>query len=462
MLAGLLVCCSGCSKAQDDTEAVSDSVRMENEIENRDYLNSLMKSWEIFNAAAQKHDADMDGETMINAVKEAITSEAPQHRVTITLACEPEMAAEYHRLAGEFKWLYANDDRYRIEVEILSQGVGCDNLNDPKNSADVFFYDDTMVDQAIANGAVARINDHMKAFSSDFNTADSISACTINGKQYGFPLSAAGGEVLIYDKRIFGSDISSLEQMIAKANASGKGILYALGDPYYSAGVFMAAGCKPLNDGNMQIIDYNTDAGLAAAGTINRLAQYQGKGLKCDGRNDEVAEGFASGTLCAAITDSDNLPAIRLAIGEENTGIASLPTVRINDKDTQLHSFAGFDLVGVNPYSEFPFTAQLFAYFISNPRSQVGLYYSTGKIPAMDLSEYTAITEDALCKAMQDQAPFAHIRHTTISAEFLSDLSLQNSLSQLVSSHGKCSKEQITTLLSAIPEKISLVKNQDS
>lgn len=432
--------CSFNDKANDETVSPDP---IENEMSNREYLSSMLKSWEIFNKAAENADGDPEREPLRSAIIEAVASEAANKNIEITLSCRADQINEYKRMAGEFKWIYAADDQYHIEIKIVS--------DDSSKNADVFFFSDNSLNELVSEGKVAKVNDKLRYFTAHMASADSIRACTFREKQYGFPMSSSKGDIMVYDKRFYSDDeIYELEKMIEKADSSSKSVFYPISDPYFSAGIFLAAGCEPVFDGKTQVIGYNTDEGLSASHTICSLAKYQGKGLLCSGDIETLQSSFKSGKICAAIITGDNADYICSALGEENTGIAPLPSVMINNEPVAINSFSGFEIAGINPRSKYPFTAQLFAYYISRPRSQIGMYYALGTIPSVDVSEYLAIAEDPLFEAVNTQAENSHIRPETISGDFIKKIEKSGLLTKLLEMKEKPDDNRIKSLLSEL------------
>ena len=185
----------------------SESNKTEKAAENRDDLNSIMKSWKIFNEAVSDSSGELDSDTITEVIKQAMESEADNNRINIKLICSKARAEEYKSIAGEFVWLYADDRRFNLNIEIFTtEKTSEKNINNPKSAPDIFFYNDSELETAVSSGAVARINDNLKKFDADTDIPESIKAFTMNDKLYGMPTASAEGTYLIYDKRIFGEN----------------------------------------------------------------------------------------------------------------------------------------------------------------------------------------------------------------------------------------------------------------
>ncbi len=456
---------AGCKEEKEVPDILTESSSVtKKEAENRDDLNSILKSWEIFSEAAQGQKTDMESETMTDTIKKAIESEADNKRVDITLVCSRTSADEYKNITGEFKWLYADDERYTLNINIIPVNDTSEkNISDPKNAADVFFLRDNRLSGAVSSGAAAKINEELGKIASGTDTENSISACTINQKMYGFPAASAKGSCLVYDKRVFKEENTfSIEKMIDTAAGASKNVLYAIDQPYNSTEIFLSAGCSITNEDEMQTIDINSKNGIAACRSMCALAKKQGKGFIGTGTSEDIISGFTLGIICAAVTDQDTAAAVKNIIGEENTGIAKLPTLNISGKDVQLHSFEGFETAAVNPYSRFPFTAQLLAYYISSEKSQTALYYATGSIPAAVIQSYSPIAQDPFYQIMDSQKEYSHVYSQTISPEAENLLSEKNIGKTIIEKNGSLSDDQLISIIAAIPIKLPLSSSRQS
>ncbi len=437
---------SGCSDEK-ETEITQSSDPIEQEMENIEYFSDMLKSWEIFTKEVSNSDGDPERDPFATAARDAIAGEATYKKTEICVLCPQDHADDYKRMAGEFKWQFADDERYSIDITIITD-------ENSRQMADVFIYDDSSLEKLVSEGKVVKVNDKLRNYSMSSDTAESIRSCTFREKQYGFPMSSCKSKVLVYDKRVFSEDeTENIDTIIKTASLKQKSLYYNIGDPVTSAGIFLAAGCEPIFDGKNQVIGYDNENGVNAVKALCRLSSYQGKGLICSGGIDRIQTGFADGSICAAVIDGSDTVNVKKAIGDENTGIAPLPSVEIAGEMKKIHSFYGYDVLGVDPRSKYPFTAQLFAYYISRPRSQIGMYYSVGSIPSVDVSEYYAITADPLYSAVEAQKEQMHVRYSVISNSFISRINKSMMLTEIVESKGNISDDRIQTFMKSVSDK---------
>ena len=59
--------------------------------------------------------------------------------------------------------------------------------------------------------------------------------------------------------------------------------------------------------------------------------------------------GLKDGSINAYFNGNWNYDKVKEALGEENVGVAALPTINIGGKDCQLKAFLGSKAIGVNP-----------------------------------------------------------------------------------------------------------------
>lgn len=456
ILVGSMYGCQNQPENQISDSESSYSNKMEKEAETLDEINSLLKSWEIFNKTCSEENSDMFSETLTEASKKAIASEADNQKIRLNLYCRGDLITAYKRFADSFRQFYSDPSRYTIEIKINASDDYFEKyISDPEKEADVILCKDSELAETIASGNAAIINDNIKKMVETANTEEAIRSCTFNNKLYGIPAFLDSGYYLIYDKRVFtAEEIQNLDKMIQIANKKAKNIAYLIDDPYYSSGIFLAAGCRLENDGKTQIIDYNNENGFNAAKTICQLSACQDHGFIGVGNAQSVISGFSDGNICAAVIDSNYLSEIKKTIGEYNTGIAKLPEISINQQNVNLHSLYGFSTAVVNPHSAYPFTSQLFAYYLTSASSQQELYNYNGIIPSSKIYEYDYIINDPFYIAVMSQSEYSHIRTMTVGNHFSEDMESYNIAKIILEKNGNLSDEQLRNLLEEIPQSI--------
>ena len=102
------------------------------------------------------------------------------------------------------------------------------------------------------------------------------------------------------------------------------------------------------------------------------------------------------------------------ALGEDNVGIAQLPSFTLSDGTTcQMKSFAGSKAIGVNPNSDYPEAAVALAAFLGSTEAQQAHYDMRNIIPT-DTS--IDVADDALAQAQADTIANTSILQPIVSA----------------------------------------------
>lgn len=377
---------------------------------------------------------DIEDAGTIETLKSAMADEASANGGTIKLEvwCSSDDGKFEKTLVKSFKEKY-NDSRYKFDISVkTSYGedkAGSKIMESPKDGADVFNFADDQLSTLVQGKAIAEIGQLFQGNVKANNTEDSVAVCSIDGTAYAFPKTSDNGYFMYYDKRVFKTeeDVAELDKMIETANAAGKNVFISLGNGWYNAGFYFAAGCTISYDSatKKQTASFNTPEGLNAAKAMCHVSQKVGSGFMGSagqsGENATVQQGFSDGTMAAAVIGTWMGPAIKKAIGEENVGAAKLPTALIGDQQVQLHSFGGYKIVGVNAFTKFPIAAQTLAYYLTNADSQKARYAERGLIPTNKAAvESDEIKNDPALKAINDQKPYAHAQGQSVSSKFWS------------------------------------------
>lgn len=111
---------------------------------------------------------------------------------------------------------------FNIIIEESEDSDARDNiLSNVHNGADVFPIADDQITSMVAGGALYEIEDVDAVKKADDEGA--VEAATIDGKLYGYPLTADNGYFMYYNKNYFSdSDVATLDGMLDIAGANGK------------------------------------------------------------------------------------------------------------------------------------------------------------------------------------------------------------------------------------------------
>ena len=370
----------------------------------------------------------------INMVKDAMALEAKAANGTIKLEvwCSGDDAKFEKSRKKAFEEMF-RDSRYKLEINIKSNyaedTAGSKILESPENGADVFSFADDQLGALLSAKAVQQVGKIYQNNVAANNEQLAVDVCSSDGTLYAFPKTCDNGYFMYYDKRVFPneSDVENLDKMIEIANKSNKSVFMDLANGWYNAAFFFSAGCDISYKNGKQTATFNTKEGLNAAKAMCHVSEKVGAGFVGNagtaGDNAFVQQGFADGTLAAAVIGTWAGPSIKNAIGAENVGAAKLPTALIDGRQEQLHSFGGYKVVGVNALSKFPISAQAYAYFITDEQSQLERYQERGLIPTnkkdLEISETGCdIKNDPARKAIEAQSQFAHAQGQCVSSKY--------------------------------------------
>ncbi len=413
---------------------------------------------------------DVDSDSVKQKLISAIASEAAKtnNEIKITLWCSSDDRSFEKKLVEDFKKEYASD-QYTLDVDVNSSygedKAGGKIIESPGDGADVFNMADDQISTLVTAGAIAKVGDIFKGNVVANNTEDSVSACTVNGTTYAYPKTSDNGYFMYYDKRVFGDDeVGNLDEMIKKASENGKSVYLNVTGPWYMTGFFFTAGCDITYDvtTDTQVATFNTPEGLKAAKAICHISESEGKGFSGTpgtlGDNAYVQQGFEDGTLAAAVIGTWEGPVIKAAIGEENVGAAKLPTVLMDGKQEQLHSFGGYKVVGVNTHSQYPTTSHILAYYLTKESSQLSRYNERGLIPTNNKAlEDETVNADPARKAIQEQAPYAHQQGTSVGGTYWA-VNPQTVGTEAISNKGNLSDDKLNEILKNIVTQIDSAK----
>ena len=263
----------------------------------------------------------------------------------------------------------ANPDKtYNITLGVVGENDAQKRLlEDAAAAADVFSFPDDQIYDLVNAGALYEITRNKEQISSR-NTEASVAAATIDDALYAYPATADNGYFMYYDKSVVSAEqAKTLEGVLAACQEQGKKFFMDVSNGWYAASFFLAAGCKvELGSDGKQICDFNNESGLAAGETIKNMCAHAAFVTG----DDAVFTGGIGGNIAAGVSGAWTADAVKQKLGD-NYAAAKLPTAKIGGKDTQLKSFAGYKLIGVNSSTKEPVEAMKLAEWITNEDNQL-------------------------------------------------------------------------------------------
>ncbi|GHV17725.1 sugar ABC transporter substrate-binding protein [Clostridia bacterium] len=298
------------------------------------------------------------------------------------------------------------DTKWDFTYGVVSEGdLKTKYGEDPNAAADVFMFASDQLRDLVDQGGLYEVTRN-KADIIARNSEVSVEAASLNGKLYGYPMSADNGYFLYYDKSVLSDDdVKSFEKILEVAAAADKKVLMALDDSFYVASFFFAAGCTlNINDSGKGVLDFNNANGLKAAEAFKTITADP---AYITGDNNVVTGGIG-GTIAAAVTGTWNAEAISEKLGD-NFGAARLPTVKIGGEDKNLYSFIGCKHVGINKLvkTEYALAAADIADYLTNSANQLQRFKDRHYGPSnLNTIESPEVQADKVLAAFAAQTEF--------------------------------------------------------
>lgn len=432
MIAGLFAL-SGCGENRTVSEQLSETSQ------------TSQISTEISDCFSNPFDGEV-GQKIRNKMAEE--AEKTDHKISMTVWYYDENKDCLEEAVKKFEEKFDSEE-FEFDIEIKKSHSG-KFLESPKDSADVFFFPSEQIADFKEN-----ISPVIAMFQNNIireNMENAVSCAMIDSKLYGFPKSPDSHNVLFYDKRVLSEDdVQSLETIIEKSAQQGKNVLFNLENDFYCADMFLTAGVEmSCSDGKMSA-NFTSQEGLNSAKAICELVKHNGNGIitiTLNNGESVYSNPFASGDVSAQIATVSQHDEILRVLGEENFGVAKLPTVKIDGKDVQMKSLDGYTLCGVNANTKYPVTAQVLAYYITNPEAQLKEYTSAGTLPT---SIY--VTEEneknVIISALKQQSEYAEVYQEKINSDYYS-AGISDFVKKIEELSGDVSDTQLNEMLAEI------------
>lgn len=281
-----------------------------------------------------------------------------------------------------------------FEYGVCSEAdAGTTVSQDPEAAADVYMFANDQIGTLIDAGAISEFGGTTLETIKKNNSEAVVNSVTYDGGVYGVPFTG-NTWYMFYDTRVFSADdVKNMDTMMEKGtvaipvdNGWYLGAFYAAnGATFFGAdGQDEEAGIV-LGDGATAVTDWLIDA-VDSKKLVN---DKDGSGLA----------GLADGTVNAMFTGSWDYQNVVEALGEENVGIAALPTITIDGEDKQMMSFAGSKAIGVNPNCEYPEVAVALAAYLGGTSAQQDHYDLRSVLPT---DSNVDVAGDALAEAQAD------------------------------------------------------------
>lgn len=308
-------------------------------------------------------------------------------------------------LIEDFKAANPNDT-YDITLGVVGEPDALEQVTgDLDASADVFAFPDDQLHEFLAAGALYEITLNKDSILAS-NLDGAAQAVQIDGKMWGIPFTADNGYFLYYDSNFFTEEeAGSLEAMVSKLEQESKKMYFAVDDSWYIASFFLGAGGNLDYENGKQLTDFNNETGVKVG---EYIANFVKSSAFLTGEDEVMMAGAQDGTVKAAVSGAWKADEFKEIYGD-GYAATKLPTFNLDGKDTQLGSFAGHKVYGVNSQTEYPEQAMALAEFLSNEQSQAKRFAQRSLAPSNKVvAESADVKANLALSALALQAEFAH------------------------------------------------------
>lgn len=337
------------------------------------------------------------------------TDEADNGVVELTVWSEEDNFDLLNQMIDSFKQKYAGQAEFEIN---LVQGSDSETKNvllgDIHNGADVFPFADDQLSAMVAAGALYPVPnaDEVK----NANIEEAVSAASINGTLYAYPMTADNGYFLYYDKNVLSDeDVQTMDGMLAALEAAGKTFSMQLNSGWYLYSFFGNTGLEfgVNDDGVTNYCNWNTTEGdIKGVDVAQAILNITSSPAFISEEDGDFVTGIQSGNVAAGISGVWNAVAVKEAWGSDY-GAVKLPTYTVAGQQVQMASFTGYKMMGVNAYSKHPEWAAKLADWFTNEENQTLRFEQRDQGP----SNSNAAASDAVKQVPAIQAVIAQSQY---------------------------------------------------
>ena len=308
---------------------------------------------------------------------------ATEGTVELDLWCSesPAYQAVMAEVVEAFKATYPTVD-FNITIGAVSEADAKDRvLEDVEAAADVFVFADDQIAELVKAGALQEVVTTYTYNPAETNVAGTVEATKVDGKMYAYPLTASNGYFLFYNSEyVTAEQAQSWEGLLAAAEACGGKVGMDIANGWYLYSFFAGAGCELSYDGTINTCDWNSETGLAVATAISEICANNS--FIAIGDADARAQVVSDPASLVAYVDGTWAASDFESAYANGYAATKLPTFSVNGTATQMGSYAGYKLVGVNAYTDQVGWSMLLAEFITNEASQAKIGVAVSESPA--------------------------------------------------------------------------------
>ena len=346
-----------------------------------------------------------DGKSAIETLIE--NSQGKTIELSVWCSEKPTYQAAMQQVLDNFKAAYPTVN-FVVTLGAVSEGAAKDRvLEDPEQAADIFVFADDQINTLVGASALQEISANFTFDPTKTNSADSVGATMVDGKMYAYPFTASNGYFLYYDSRyVSAEDAKSWDTLLAAAAKAGKKVGMNMGDAWYVYSFFAGAGLEMYkNPDGSNTCEWDCATGVKVVEAMKKIADHEAFiSMKTEDATGRMA---SQGDIVAFIDGTWDADPIKAAFAEGYSA-TKLPTFKVDGKDVQMGSFAGYKLVGVNSYAKEKAWAMVLAEYITSEASQAIIGPAVTEAPAnIEAAKNPALAENVALKGLAEQSPFA-------------------------------------------------------
>ncbi len=332
-----------------------------------------------------------------------------------TSADEQEIMKE---MIESFQEHYEKEAQFEITISEEDEKTCRDTvLADPAGAADLYSFASDQFDNLQRENALLPITDNTEQIISDNGGPDSaaVLSSSKDGTLYAYPMVASNGYFMYYNTAYFTeNDITSFDRMLDIAAENGKKVAMDFTSGWYIYSFFKGAGLDvEMNEDRVtNSCNWNDRSssytGVDVANAMLAIAGHDGF-LNCTDEN--FVNGVKDGTIIAGINGAWNSGNVEEAF-KENYNAAKLPTFTLAGNQVQMHSFAGYKLLGINAHTKNPEWAMRLAAWVTNEENQLTRFRKRGEGPSNVKAAASEEVQSApAIKALSEQSAYSHLQN---------------------------------------------------
>lgn len=335
------------------------------------------------------------------------STEHDSGNVKLKFWCDEDESELFLKQIDSFIEEHKGEAKIEVTYEPVAASVCKDELlGDVTEGADVFCMPDDQLLTMVSSGVLEEVSDGGAVAAR--NVEGSVSAASVDGKLYAYPLTADNGYFLYYDKRYFSEgDVQTLDRILEVCARNNKKFVMDFTSGWYLYSFFGNTGLTlSLNeDGLTNSCDWNAKKGKIKGVDIAKalLAVTRHPGFL---NGADPAKAVLEGDAVAAVSGVWDIASMKKAFGGDY-GACKLPTYTCAGRQVQMASFTGYRLLGVNAYSGHREWAEKLADYLSGEECQEQRFEQAQRGP----SNSNAAASDAIRKvpaimAVMEQAKY--------------------------------------------------------